>query len=131
MWTLEHSPEFEKRLKRFRKKRPKELTAVLTNLDRYLKSLNLGSKPKQIQGGWIHPEPRDIVALSQQGAGIKGSLAEARLYVWPDNQTKVLHVITLGEKSTQSDDIKLSTDYVQEIEKERSDQPEASSSNRK
>ncbi len=120
MWKLATTPEFEKWDKWYQKKRPRERGAVLVNLSRYLDALNLGTLPKQIQGGWIHPEPKDVVALSQQG-GIKnaGRLQETRLYLFPDVEDQRLYVITIGDKDSQSQDIRFSCDFVDELLNQR------------
>jgi hypothetical protein len=122
VWKLQPDDEFTRREKQYRKKRPRELKAVAYNLNRYFEALEHGTPPKQIQAGWIHPEPMDIVALDQKGANealggknkAKG-LAETRLYVYPEVETEILHTITLGDKSTQSDDIQYSIQYVESL----------------
>ena len=79
---LQNTDEYERRQKQYQKKHPRELMAVLDNLDTYHKTLNSGVKPKQAIFGFIHAEPLDVVAIDQKGGGAK--LAQTRLYVYPD-----------------------------------------------
>lgn len=125
MWTPRPSDEYKKRDKWYQKKRPREWEAVLTNLARYIEALNAGTPPKQIQGGWIHPEKMDVVALSQQG-GTKnaGNLQETRLYVYPDVPEKIVHLITLGDKNSQAKDVLLSRDFVVKLRERTSEEDE-------
>jgi hypothetical protein len=126
MWTAHPSDEYSKRQKKLEKRHLRELQAVLANAQRYLQALQQGTKPKQIQGGWIHPEPHDVVALDQRGGHKKDGgknlgrgLVEMRLYVYPQLAQEILHLITLGLKDTQTIDIKYSTEYVQQLEEEQ------------
>jgi hypothetical protein len=119
MWKLEPSDEYDRRHKRYVKNHPRELQAVLDNLDTYFKSLEAGVKPLQISHGFMHHEPLGVVAIDQKGGG--KSLAQTRLYVYPDTETETLHVITLGDKGSQKDDIATCRTFVQELRKEGQD----------
>jgi hypothetical protein len=118
MWKLETSEEYQRRHKRYEKDHPRELQAVLDNLDTYFKSLEEGVKPLQIKHGFLHNEPLGVVAIDQRGGG--KNLAQTRLYVYPDTETEVLHVITLGDKRSQKkEDIPTCRLFVQRLRKER------------
>ena len=97
------------------------MTAVLRNLDRYFEALEQGAKPKQIQGGFVHPEPEDVVAVDQKGGG--AGLSQTRLYLFADVQTEELHLITLGGKDTQEGDIKFSKTYAKKLKQEKVEDP--------
>lgn len=116
MWKSKISADYERRHKKYLKRHRRELLAVLNNLDTYAKALGRGVKPLQITGGFIHPEPHGVVAIDQQGGG--ASLKETRLYVFPEVETEVLHVITLGDKGSQGRDIETSSAYVMQLRKE-------------
>lgn len=120
MWNLEASDEYQRKHKWFEKKRPRELRAVLDNLDTYLKALCAGAKPAQIKFGFIHIEPNGILAIDQKGGG--PNLAQTRLYVFPDTERRILHLFTLGGKATQAVDIQTCRGFVKEL-RER-DEPE-------
>ena len=93
MWVIQRSQFFEARFKRFQKKHPEEAKAVLNNLDTYFKALCVGANPVNIQAGFIHHEPEGIKALDQKGG--KGNLMQSRLYIFPEMNKKIMHVISI------------------------------------
>ena len=113
MWVIQKSPFFEARFKRFQKKHPEEAKAVLNNLDSYFKALCVGANPVNINEGFIHHEPEGIKALDQKRW--KGNLMQSRLYVFPEKDKKILHVISIGTKSDQGGDIAECRDYIQPL----------------
>jgi hypothetical protein len=50
------------------------------------------------------------VAVDQKGGG--ANLAETRGYMFADEAKKVLYLITIGNKQSQSDDIELSKEFI-------------------
>ncbi len=119
MWKLEPTQDYERRHKRYAKDRPRELQAVLDNLDTYFKSLEAGVKPLQIKHGFMHHEPLEVIAIDQKGGG--KNLAQTRLYVYPDPEAETLYLITLGDKRSQKDDVVTCRTFVQELRKEKQD----------
>ncbi len=115
-WALEVTDKYERAYKRFEKKEPKILKAVLSNLDKYFHALEDHGSPQKITAGFIHKEPHGIKAIDQRGSNEK--LKETRLYIYPDTTKSTLHLITIGDKKTQSVDIKFCNKYVVKI-KER------------
>lgn len=97
--------------KRYEKKFPSELMAVLDNLDRYFKVISHGVHPQFVVAGYIHNEGKGVRAIDQRG-GRKGKLKQTRLYVYPEVTTKILHLITIGDKKSQGEDIKQSAKFV-------------------
>ena len=122
MWTLVNTDEYERRHKRFEKKRPRELAAVLDNLDTFFTALKAGAKPQQIRMGCIHAEPHGVLALDQKGGG--KNLAQTRLYIYPDADGEIVYVITLGGKDTQAEDIKTCGEFVEQLRKKKTQSPE-------
>lgn len=116
-WEIELSSYYGRKLAKYQKKHPKEALACLNNLDTYKQALDAGAKPRMIQAGFIHPEPKGVVAIDQSGA--PGSPRETRLYVYPDETRSVLHLITIGDKNSQADDIKDAKRYVDADRKEQ------------
>ena len=116
MWTLEPTDEYARRFRKYEKdkKRRRELAAVLHNLDRYVAALNAGVKPLQLLGaGFVHDERQGVVAMGEEGGG-KG-LAATRLYVYPDTESQVLHLLSLGDKNTQAEDVKTCHRFVAQL----------------
>ena len=110
MWKLEPSEQWGKDAKHYDKKRPNELAAVLRNLERFVKLLNVSKNSKSAEAGYLHKEPHDVIAVDQKGGG--SNLQQTRLYTYPVDQTKTLHLITIGTKETQHSDIEYSKTFA-------------------
>jgi hypothetical protein len=92
------------------KKRPDELAAVLRNLERYLMLLKVSKNSKCVQAGYLHHEPMGVIAIDQKGIG--GNLQETRLYIYAAEETKTVHLITIGNKDEQHSDIEFCKEFV-------------------
>lgn len=123
MWTTEPTTQWQKDAKHYEKKHPNELAAVLRNLKRYLSLLEVAPNPRAVQAGFLHPEPKGIIAIDQKGGG--GNLQETRLYTYPVETKKVLYLITIGNKNEQTSDIELSKNFVESIQSESTHQKES------
>lgn len=121
MWSIETTSQWEKDLKFYEKKHPRELGAVLRNLERYLQLINAARNAKCVQAGFLHHEPAGVVALDQKGGG--AGLQETRLYTFAQEDQRILWIITLGNKHTQPDDIRISKDFVTSLLSEPPSQP--------
>lgn len=115
MWKLQPAPTFERAKKRYEKKRPLELAAVLRNLGRLLERLADLPDYRAAQFGFLHPEPHGVWAIDQHGPS-KVRLQETRLYVFPSGHDMTLHIITVGNKNSQAADLRRAVDYVQSLE---------------
>lgn len=113
MWQIEPTTQWQKDARFYEKKRPNELAAVMRNLERYLKQLNLAPNSRAVSAGYLHPEPMGILAIDQKGGG--GNLQETRLYTYADDVTQVVYLITIGNKDSQAGDIALSKDFVETL----------------
>lgn len=117
MWSLEVTNEFEKKKVKWPKKHSRELAAVTDNLNKLFLALNSGSTLESVQTfGFVHSEPKGVLAVDQKG-GHGAGLKETRLYVYPDKDTQIVHVIILGDKNSQKVDIKYCGEYVQRLQK--------------
>ena len=117
MWHLVTTDDFERCLKHYQKKRPRELKGCLNKLDTLLLSLNEGADPQRIPHGFIHPEPHGVLALDQRGGG--ANLSQMRLYVYLDKTAEKAYAITLGDKRSQSTDIQICNRFVAVLQKGR------------
>jgi hypothetical protein len=116
MWTVRQNDDYIRRKKTFEKKRPRELMAVLDNLDTVLKSLNGGLKLEQVRTfGFAHHEPQGVLAVDQKGGGHGTKLAQTRLYVYANPKTQVMDLITIGDKGSQERDIQTCKEFMQEL----------------
>ena len=116
MWITEPTTQWQKDAKYYERKHPTELAAVLRNLKRYLLLLETAPNPRALQAGFLHPEPKGIIAIDQKGGG--GNLQETRLYTYALESKKVIYLITIGNKNEQSGDIELSKHFVESIQAE-------------
>jgi len=120
-WHLEVSEVFESREKYCRKKHPEETRAMYVNLDKYLSALNHGTNVAQITARYIHPEQMGVKALDQRGA--KGYPTQTRLYIYPDENTRTVYLITIGEKGkkkVQQKVVNFCCDFVKALRKKES-----------
>lgn len=117
-WELSSTDKYERKLKTYEKKNPNELIAMLSNLDTYHHALNQLGNPLQIKSGFIHQEPKGIIAIDQRGGKQKVKLKQTRLYVYPDIESGNLYLLTIGDKRTQRADIQYCKNFVNRIEKE-------------
>jgi len=117
MWRVLPTEEFARRAKKFEKKHRAELTAMLDNLDTYLQTLQSGVKPMQIKHGFMHAETHGAIAVDQRGA--PGKPTQTRLYIYPDTDTFILHVITIGDKNTQRDDNATCREFIVGLREEK------------
>ncbi len=113
MWRKLRTDEFERKHKWYAKKRKNELTAVMDNFELFLNHLDSGGKPQPLFYGFCKAEPGGFIRIKQTGAGVK--LAETRLYLYTDVNTKTLYLLTIGDKRSQSDDIQYCRRCVQQI----------------
>jgi hypothetical protein len=113
MWKMIKTEEFERRRKKYAKKKKNELASVLNNLDILVASLNLGRKLRPFVHGFMHPEPGGVIAIIQKGGG--RSLAETRLYLYAVVERETLWLLTIGDKSSQGDDVKDCERWAEQI----------------
>ena len=113
MWEIEPTTQWEKDEKHYQKKHPRELAAVLNNLDRYMSLLQTVPNARCASSGYLHSEPGGVVAIDQKGGGV--SLQETRLYTYAHEEQNVLYLITIGNKDSQSNDVQLAKRFVHQI----------------
>ena len=68
---------------------------------RFMSALIAGAKPQQIKAGYIHPEPRGILAIDQKGG--PGKLQQTRPYIFPDEpDSEILWLLAIGGKNERN-----------------------------
>lgn len=117
MWNIVPSDQYLRDKRHYEKKHPRELAAVLNNLDRYLQQLNSyaiqGKTSKCVQAGYLHNESKGVVAVDQRKGGV--GLQETRLYTFALDNVRELHLILIGNKNTQSDDVISAADFAESL----------------
>jgi|GEM_PF-4276749 len=68
---------------------------------------------QMFQHSFVRNEKNGIHAIDQ--SPLKKGFKPLRLYVFPDEPTKTLFIITLGEKDGQNDDINECAKFVQSV----------------
>ena len=102
-WVLLPHSSYLRDLRWYTKKRPVELAAVHRNLERYMLLLARSPSARLVQAGFLHPEPHGMVAVDQRGGG--GRLQETRLYCYAHNGSRIVHLLGIGDKSSQPADL--------------------------
>ena len=102
-WVLLPHTAYLRDLRWYAKKRPAELAAVLRNLERTMTLLAHSPAARSIHAGFLHPEPHGMLAVAQRGGG--GRLQETRLYCYAQADVRTLHLLGIGDKSSQSADL--------------------------
>lgn len=116
-WQIEYDIKFQRIYKKYQKKRPNELLAVMDNLDTYCEALDKVKNHLNVKAGFIHKERKGIIAIDQKGGGRKQKLRQTRLYIFVNNDTKILYVLTLGDKNSQKNDIVYCRSMVEKIKR--------------
>lgn len=115
-WAALECDDFKKRLKKFSKVNAwtQELQNIVDNLDTLLDSLKQGIKPAQLRNhNFVHAKYElGILSIDQSGPRGKHRPKPLRLYVYPFEPRQKLYLMTLEEKSTQSEDVKLCKVFV-------------------
>lgn len=102
-WVFLPHSDYLRDLRWYAKKRPVELSAVLRNLERFMTLLARSPTGRSVQAGFLHPEPHGMVAVDQRGGG--GRLQETRLYCYAHNSSRTVHLLGIGDKSSQPADL--------------------------
>lgn len=101
--------------KKISKKYKELVTNVLKNVQTYFETLNTGVHPETAKKvhGFVHNEGKGLYAIDQRPP-VGGP--QLRLYVYPDLSTKILHIVAIGDKNTQRDDVKLGHKVIKGIQ---------------
>jgi hypothetical protein len=113
-WSVSPTPEFIRTSQAYEKKHPDELAATLANLlNRYLPRLNHARRHGLVHAGCLHHEGHGVIAIDQSGQG--RNLRETRLYAYPLDATLTLHLLLIGDKSSQKRDLRIVREIIRQI----------------
>lgn len=116
-WNLDRQGILNRsQFKRLLKHYPDEVASCAANLDLVRADLEAGKRLGSFNFGFFRPEGRGVYRIGQTRVR---SAHELRLYVFPDEQAKVLRVLCLGDKSTQQADIRLCHQHVSTLQGDR------------
>ncbi len=117
-WQLRVDDSVERISKRrkFAKKHRSELRNVYTNLQRVLDALNGGmTLPTVTSFGFMHREGKGLWAIDQRGPN--SPKKELRLYVYFEEAAGIIHVLRIGDKDSQQEDIRHCHRWIEQFEK--------------
>jgi len=119
MWGLAKAEGFENSYKKFSRKHGAEAGAVMANLETALAVLNETDNMQAVRElNFARKEPDGILALDSRGAkrertGTK--LKATRLYVYAVEIDSTLHLLRIGDKDSQRQDLKSCRKVVRKI----------------
>lgn len=117
-WTDRVYEEFSERFLSISKKNKLEAQGALANLLFFRGELEKGRMPEQLKHelAFVHSEPLNILAITEKhGARYRTKPKALRIYVFPSLANLIPHVLTMGDKSTQPQDIKHCKATVEKI----------------
>jgi hypothetical protein len=124
MWKLFATGLYEPVARWYARKKANEQKAVERNLEKCLKMLNHGTKPLQLPSlKYVHDEGKGVLAIDESGYKVKTQVT--RLYIWCDEAAGLVHLITIGDKHSQRDDIQLAHEYVAEQQRKANEAHES------
>lgn len=88
--------------KQMSKRHPAEFAACWDNLKRVVGELDAGKRVGGFSFNFFRSEGQGVYRI---GPTRVKSPCELRLYIYPDAPSKTIHILCLGDKSTQPDDI--------------------------
>jgi hypothetical protein len=120
MLTTIEREGWNRRLKKFKKSWPREVANLIVNLGSLQCSIEAGVRLEQLKDHpFVQSEPMGMLAVNQRGPVKGAQLVPIRLYVYFDGDDSALHIIELGDKSTQDEDIATAKNYVKRLLREK------------
>ena len=119
MWGLAKAEGFENSYKKFSRKHGAEASAVMANLETALTVLNETNNMQSVRElNFARREPDGILAVDSKGAKRKRTgtkLKAAQLYVYAVEIDSTLHLLRIGDKDSQAQDLKTCRKMVRKI----------------
>lgn len=114
-WSDNRDLAERSRFKDYNKKHPREFASCFVNLGLVMDLLNRHGGVKGFQVGFFKSEGKNVYRIGQ--TGVKHA-QETRLYVHIDEASRCVRVLTIGDKSSQSDDIRRCHDVAKNLKGE-------------
>lgn len=102
-WTVLDDLAERSRFKEYNRKHPREYAACFSNLLQLVELLQQFGGVKGFQVGFLRSEGQGVYRIGQ--TGVKHA-RETRLYIYIDEAGRTVRVLTIGDKDSQSDDIR-------------------------
>jgi hypothetical protein len=114
-WQIDNARANRKRFEKYSKNHPREYDSLFANLEKVMRLLRTGHKIGSFQIGFFRSESDGLFRIGQ--TGVPGA-KESRLYVYPEQEKHLMHVLNIGDKDSQSADINAAKDLIRQIRKE-------------
>ena len=114
-WEYRIAPCYSKSTaEKISKKHPQEFQNVLKNLDTYKKTLDAGVPLEQAKRTlpFVHNEQKGMLTIDQRPP--KGGV-QLRLYIYPQELARIIHLTSIGDKQSQQNDIKAGHRFIQTL----------------
>lgn len=115
-WTISREYCGKNNLKKFTKQHRDEALQCFTNLERFLNHLNeYNPENTAFVTGIVRQEGGGLVAADTRG--LDGSHRVSRLYAWPCKTNRTIYILRIGDKDTQTNDIRECRSLITRIKK--------------
>jgi hypothetical protein len=114
-WQIDNGHANRKRFEKFAGSHPREYDSLFANLEKVMRLLRAGHKIGGFQIKFFRSESDGLFRIGQ--TSVQGA-KESRLYVYPDQEKRLMHVLNIGDKDGQSADINTAKDLIKIIRKE-------------
>ena len=102
-WAVLDDLAERSRFKEYNRKHSREYAACFSNLSQLVSLLENFGGTKAFQVGFVRSEREGVFRIGQ--TGVKHA-RETRLYVHIDETTRIVRVLTIGDKDSQGEDIR-------------------------
>ncbi|MCQ2286645.1 MAG: hypothetical protein MJZ76_07200 [Bacteroidales bacterium] len=116
-WETIIAPCYSKNsAKSISKNHTQEFQNIFTNLKGFTDALNVGIPLEQAKRTlpYIHNEKKGLLAVDQRPP--KGGF-QLRLYIYPDEKSHIIYIVTIGDKKSQQANIKTGYTFIQTLQK--------------
>ena len=113
-WQIENSHAVGSKFKKFAAKHPAEFDSLFANLEKIMRLLRTGNKIGGFRVNFFRSEGEGVYRIGQSGVS---HAKESRLYVYPDEQARLVYFLTVGDKDSQGTDINEAKEIARSIKK--------------
>ena len=103
VWVVDSALAERGRFKDYNKKHSQEYAACFDNLNKVMELLDRFGGVKGFQVGFFKSEGKNVYRIGQ--TGVKHAL-ETRLFIHIDEVSRIVRVLTTGDKGSEKDDIR-------------------------
>ncbi len=115
-WQIDIAHASPGKFEKFAAKHRREYDSMFANLNKIMGLLREGHKVGSFQVGFFRPEGEGLFRVGQTGVP---SAKESRLYVFPDQEKRVMYVLNIGTKERQGEDINEAHEVVRSLKAQK------------